>query len=93
MGRGECGGLEGMGWKTLSPKGSDLPWRELDSMRLTCPCLPNPFLQEMSWEWGVYLLMEGGRVDGLLQGQGWPSGVVGDHAEKRGSQRARKEGC
>ena len=46
----------------------------------------------MSWEWGVYLLMKGGGVDGLLQGQGWLSGVVGNQAEKRGAQRARKEG-
>ena len=46
----------------------------------------------MSWEWGVYLLMEGDGVDGLLQGQGWMSGVVGDQAEKWGAQRARKEG-
>ena len=60
----------------------------------SCPLFVSPtlFLQEMSWEWGVYLLMKGGGVDGLLQGQGWLSGVVGNQAEKRGAQRARKEG-
>lgn len=93
MGKGECGGLEGMVWKAVSPKGSVLPWRKLDSTQLTALCLPNPF--PPGDELGVGCLFADGRGWGgwTSAGTGWMSGVVGDQTEKRGAQRARKEGC
>lgn len=66
MGKGECGGLEGMVWKAVSPKGSVLPWRKLDSTQLTALCLPNPF--PPGDELGVGCLFADGRGWG-----GWTS--------------------